>query len=949
MTIVVGAVPATPRARSNDKEACMVIGNDIQFVLRFEDVEDASPSLLGGKGAHLCEMARLGLPVPPGFVITTEACRQYRQDRQFPDGLWDQVVASLQALEERTGRRFNDPEAPLVVSVRSGAPISMPGMMDTILNLGLNHATTAALGREMGDARPALDSHRRFLQSYGSVVLGVPGDAFERILDIHRDKAGVNFDFELQPQSLNQIIAEFTTLTEGRIPTAPWEQLQHAVEAVFASWDNPRAVHYRDYYGIDGDMGTAAVVMRMVYGNLGPDSGTGVLFSRNPATGESVLFGEYLPNAQGEDVVAGVRTPTRLDQLQATQPDVHAELYRVAQQLERHYRDVQDVEFTVERSQLYMLQTRTAKRSVGASVRIAVEMVNEGLISKEEALQRVDPRELPTILLPQFETEALRRADEGGAQIAKGLAASPGAATGRIALDPDRAVAAAAQGQRVILVRNETSADDIHGIIKAEGVLTCRGGLTSHAAVVTRGMGKPCVVGAEEIQVDMENRTVTAGGKVLEEGDTISLNGSRGRVYIGRIKTIAPSLDNLNEMTTLLGWADDARTLQVWANADTPNDAERAREFGAEGIGLCRTEHMFFAAERLPHMRQVLLNAGEAQELTGRRQNLEKQVAEAPLARRAQAQEQLDSFQAGFPTSPAVRRFREGIERLEEFQREDFTGILRAMRGLPVVIRLLDAPLHEFLPTAEEIPDFVETISRGADDDLDEAQVLTLVQRTREANPMLGHRGCRLGITFPEIYEMQVRAILRAAAGLASEGVAVHPEIMIPLASHVNELAHLRALVDRVKDEVEQAGGPRVNVKYGSMIEVPRAALTAAELAQEAEFFSFGSNDLTQMGFGYSRDDAEGKFLNTYLDMGILPTNPFNTLDISGIGQLVRMAAENGRAVRPDIGLGICGEHGGDPASIFFCHKIGLDYVSASPMRVPGARLAAAQAAIQQP
>ena len=925
----------------------MVIGSDIQFVFRFEDVEDASTSLLGGKGAHLCEMAQLGLPVPPGFVITTEACRQYRKAREFPDGLWDQVVDNLQALEKATGRRFNDPTNPLVVSVRSGAPISMPGMMDTILNLGLNHATTAALGHEMGDVRPALDSHRRFLQSFGGVVLGLPGEGFERVLEHHRQKAEASFDYELQPDALNQIIAEFITLTEGRIPTDPWNQLKQAVEAVFASWDNPRAIYYRDYYGIDGDMGTAAVVMRMVYGNLGADSGTGVLFTRNPATGEHVLFGEYLPNAQGEDVVAGVRTPMRLDQLHEAQPDVHGELHRVAKELELHYKDVQDVEFTVERARLYMLQTRSAKRSAGASVRIAVEMVNEGLITKEEALARVDPRELPTILLPQFEPEALRRADEGGAQIAKGLAASPGAATGRIALDPDRAVEAAAQGQRVILVRAETSADDIHGIIKAEGVLTSRGGLTSHAAVVTRGMGKPCVVGAEEIQVDMENRTVTAGGKVLEEGDTISINGARGRVYIGRIQTIAPSLDKLEEMRTLLAWADETRTLQVWANADTPEDADRARQLGAEGVGLCRTEHMFFAPDRLPHMRQVLLHAGEAQELTSRVQTLERLVSEATAARRGDVQEDLEKVRKEANASPATQRFRGGLKRLEEFQEEDFTGILRAMEGLPVVVRLLDAPMHEFLPSPEEIPEFLEATQLGDDNDLDEAQVLMLVERSREANPMLGHRGCRLGITFPEIYEMQVRAMLRAAAKLSAEGLHVHPEIMIPLASHVNELAHLRLLVDRIKEQVEAEEKATVDVKYGSMIEVPRAALTAGELAKEAEFFSFGSNDLTQMGFGYSRDDAEGKFLNSYLEMGVLPTNPFNTLDTDGIGQLMQIAVEKGKATRPDISLGLCGEHGGDPASIHFCHDVGLHYVSASPMRVPGARLAAAQAVLR--
>ena len=925
----------------------MAVSRKVRFVYQFEEVEEASPALLGGKGAHLCEMAKLGLPVPPGFVITTEAFRRYQANgRELTAELWQEVQQNLRTLEEKIGRRFGDPAQPLVVSVRSGAPVSMPGMMDTILNLGLTDANVGGLAALMGEERPALDAYRRFLQGFGHVVLGVPKETFDRVLEEQRARAGVRFDHELGPQALRRIIQEFQRLTGGRVPQDPWEQLRMAVGAVFGSWFNPRAVAYREHYRISADMGTACVVMAMVFGNLGPDSGTGVLFTRDPATGERRLYGEYLPNAQGEDVVAGVRTPMHLEQLRQELPQVYRELEEVAARLERFYRDAQDVEFTVERGRLYMLQTRSAKRTATAAVRMAVEMVEEGLISREDALRRVDPDDMPALLLPRFAPDALEEASRNGAQLAQGIGASPGAATGRIVLDAEKAVEAAARGERVVLVRPETSPDDIHGIIQARGVLTSRGGITSHAAVVTRGMGKPCVVGCEELRVDLESRTVTARGRVLKEGDEVSIDGATGMVYAGAIATVEPTIGQVEELRTLLGWADAVRRLQVWANADTPEDAARARELGAQGIGLCRTEHMFFDPERLPFFQQVILTAAEAQRLTSRVAEAEAQLREAPPEGRARLEQEVAARRAEAEASPDVRRFREALARLEEFQESDFYGILKAMRGLPVIIRLLDALMHEALPPEREVREELERRRAHGQDTTEQQRLLELLERTREANPMMGHRGCRMGITFPEVYEMQVRAILRAAARLTREGVEVHPEIMVPLAGHVNELRRLRALVDRVRLQVEEEYGVRVPSLYGTMIEVPRAALTADELAQEAEFFSVGSNDLTQMAFGYSRDDAEGKFLRTYLELEVLPADPFRTLDVRGVGELIRIAVERGRRTRPGMSIGICGEHGGDPASVRFCHEAGLDYVSASPLRVPVARLAAAQAAL---
>ncbi len=851
--------------------------------------------LLGGKGAGLHEMARIGIPVPPGFTITTRACTAYFETGGFPEGLETQVREAVAALEAWTGKRFGG-SPPLLVSVRSGAPISMPGMMDTVLNLGLNDETVEALAQVTSNPRFAWDSYRRFLEMFGDVVMGIPRRRFEDLLEQAKEEAGVQADAELDTARLQNLVRAFKAVyaEEGRaFPQDPWEQLWAAIRAVFDSWNNPRAIAYRKIHGIPDHLGTAVNVVTMVFGNMGDDSGTGVAFTRNPATGEKELYAEYLPNAQGEDVVAGIRTPLKIDALRAQFPSIYEELVRHAAALEAHYRDMLDLEFTVERGKLYFLQVRVGKRTARAMVKIAVDLVHEGRISREEALLRVDPYKVEELFHPMLDPS------HDGEPIASGIPASPGAAVGRIALDAPTAQKMRERGERVVLVRPETSPDDIRGMAASEGILTARGGATSHAAVVSRGMGKPCVVGAGDLIIDEAAREIRIRGRdglVLREGDWISIDGTTGKIFAGPVPTLPPSPD-FPEFVELLSWADAFRRLRVRANADTPEDARRARAFGAEGIGLARTEHMFFEGERIYAMQEMIL-------------------ADTPEARR------------------------EALAKLLPYQKEDFKGLFRAMDGLPVTIRTLDPPLHEFLPKEPEAQRaLAERLGVPVE------KVAERVEALKELNPMLGFRGVRLGMLYPEITEMQARAMLEAACEVQAEGVEVHLEIMIPLVSTAEELRHQRALVERVAETVFREKGVRVPFKVGTMIEIPRAALTADEIAGVAEFFSFGTNDLTQTTFGFSRDDI-GKFLPYYVEQGILPHDPFQRLDTRGVGQLVAMATEKGKATRPDLKVGICGEHGGDPDSVTFFHRAGLDYVSCSPFRVPVARLAAGRAAL---
>ncbi len=862
-------------------------------------------NLLGGKGANLAEMASIGLPVPPGFTITTDVCTAfYANDRRYPDGLREQVAAALARVEEAVGLRFGDADAPLLVSVRSGARVSMPGMMDTVLNLGLNDETVQGLERRSGDPRFAWDSYRRFIQMYGSVVLGVDHHRFEEIIEGAKIDAAVAEDTALTAEDWRRVVDEYKAMVATErgnpFPQDPHDQLWGAIGAVFGSWMNPRANTYRRLHDIPADWGTAVNVQAMVFGNMGEDCATGVCFTRDPSTGEDLFYGEFLVNAQGEDVVAGIRTPQPLSRARAKPgevsmeealPNAYAELLRVRETLERHYRDMQDIEFTIQQNHLYMLQTRNGKRTAAASLRIAVEMAEAGLISRSEAIQRVNPQSLDQLLHPTLDPKAPRTL------LSKGLPASPGAASGTIVFSADEAESRAAKGEAVILVRIETSPEDIHGMHAARGILTTRGGMTSHAAVVARGMGRPCVAGAGGIQVDYGTQTLAAGGKILRAGDTITLDGATGEVFAGSVLMVEPQLSG--DFGTLMAWADDARRLGVRTNAETPLDAETARRFGAEGIGLCRTEHMFFDPERIGAVRQMIMAGDEH----GRR-----------LA----------------------------LARLLPFQRADFVELFRIMAGLPVTIRLLDPPLHEFLPHGEaELRDVAEALGQ------DMAAIRQRAQDLQEANPMLGHRGCRLGITYPEIYEMQARAIFEGAIQAAKEaGKAPVPEIMIPLVGMRKELEITRALVDGVASAVFQETGQKIEYSVGTMIELPRAALMADRIAEVADFFSFGTNDLTQTAFGLSRDDA-GKFLPYYVEHGILPKDPFVSLDVEGVGELVRIAVEKGRRVKNGLKCGICGEHGGDPASIQFCEAAGLDYVSCSPYRVPVARLAAAQAALE--
>jgi pyruvate,orthophosphate dikinase len=861
-------------------------------------------NLLGGKGANLAEMASIDLPVPPGFTITTELCTEfYKNQKRYPDDLAPQVEEALARIEQAVGRRFGDPKKPLLVSVRSGARVSMPGMMDTVLNLGLNDDTVRGLAETSGDHRFAWDSFRRFIQMFGSVVLGVDHHRFEEVIETVKLDAGVIEDTALSPADWQRVVEEYKELvldeTGKAFPMDPKDQLWAAIGAVFGSWMNPRANTYRRLHDIPADWGTAVNVQAMVFGNMGPDCATGVCFTRDPSTGENMFYGEFLVNAQGEDVVAGIRTPQPLSKgaakngevsMEDALPEAYAELCRVRETLERHYHDMQDIEFTVQQNKLYMLQTRTGKRTAAASLRIAVEMAEGGLITRQEAVMRVNAQALDQLLHPTLDPKAPRTL------LSKGLPASPGAASGAVVFSADDAEMRAAKGEAVILVRIETSPEDIHGMHAARGILTTRGGMTSHAAVVARGMGRACVAGAGGVSVDYGARTLSAGGRTIRGGETITIDGATGEIFVGQVATVEPTMSG--DFATLMDWADASRRLKVRTNAETPLDAETARKFGAEGIGLCRTEHMFFAPERIGAVRQMIMASDEA----GRRVALEK---------------------------------------LLPFQRQDFVELFRIMAGLPVTIRLLDPPLHEFLPHGDqEIADVASALGQDVEAMRRRAAELA------EANPMLGHRGCRLGISYPEIYEMQARAIFEAALAIAEEtGQPVVPEIMIPLVGTRRELEITRAQVERVAKEVLEKSGNHIDYLIGTMIELPRAALTADKIAEVADFFSFGTNDLTQTTFGLSRDDA-GKFLPHYVEAGILPKDPFVSLDIEGVGELVRIAADKGRATKPGIKLGICGEHGGDPTSIAFCEAVKLDYVSCSPYRVPVARLAAAQAAL---
>lgn len=855
-------------------------------------------NLLGGKGANLAEMSGLGIPVPAGFTITTEVCTYYYDhDKQYPDALEKQVLDNVAKLENVMGGKFGDATNPLLLSVRSGARVSMPGMMETVLNLGLNDEITEGLIARSNNPRFGWDSYRRFIQTYGDVVMGVTPegleiDPFEAAIEEIKERRGIEDDLDMTVEDLKTLVDMFKDIVKTRtgqnFPTDPIEQLWGGIGAVFGSWQADRAITYRRLENIPGDWGTAVNVQSMVYGNMGDDCATGVAFTRDPSTGENTFYGEFLTNAQGEDVVAGVRTPEPVERLKSRQPEAYQTLEDIYQTLENHYRDMQDIEFTVQQSKLWMLQTRNGKRTAAAAVKIAVDMVNEGLITRREAVQRVEPEQLDQLLHPTFDPSVERNV------LATGLPASPGAASGKVVFLAEEAEEAAEQGEHVLLVRLETSPEDIGGMNAAQGILTARGGMTSHAAVVARGMGKCCVAGCGDLAIDYTANQFSVGDTVVKGGDWVSIDGSTGEVMLGQVPTQEPELSG--DFAILMSWADEIRTLNVRTNADTPHDSAVAREFGAEGIGLCRTEHMFFEGDRINIVREMIL----ADDEEGRRGALEK---------------------------------------LLPIQRGDFEGIFNAMAGLPVTIRLLDPPLHEFLPHES---DQQEEMARRLDTSLRVIQ--DKVESLNEFNPMLGHRGCRLGITYPEIYEMQVRAILEAAANVGSKAV---PEIMIPLVGTVKEFTELKIMTDRVARAVESETGKRVAYLVGTMIEIPRAALTAAEIAEHAEFFSFGTNDLTQMTYGYSRDDA-GKFLGEYVEKGILENDPFQTLDQTGVGQLVELGTKNGRGARSDLKVGICGEHGGDPSSVHFCHNIGMDYVSCSPFRVPIARLAAAHAALEE-
>jgi len=902
-----------------------------KWVYRFEEITECEAKaggdwdqvrgLLGGKGANMAEMVRLEIPVPPGFTVSTEACNAYLEaGGALPEGLWDQVTQALEQIETQTGKKFGDPTNPLLVSCRSGAKFSMPGMMDTVLNLGLNDETAEGMVALTGDARFVYDAYRRLIQMFGSVVKGIPDEAFEEVLTQARRRAGVESDTELSADDWRRVVGQFKTIfrhySQQEFYRDPLEQLRQGIEAVFKSWNGKRAVDYRNAAGIAHDLGTAVSIVTMVFGNMGADCATGVAMTRNGSTGEQVIEGDYLINAQGEDVVAGIRKTEDLLSLKSAMPQAYDQLEKIAATLETHYREMQDVEFTIENGKLWMLQTRDGKRTAQAAVRIAVEMAKEGLISRQEAVQRVSPEQVDFFLHPQFDPQATAAAGAAGRLLARGLNVSPGAAVGVVALDADLAETwAKKEDRQVIMVRPETKPDDVHGMLAAQGILTSRGGRTSHAALVARQFGKPAVVGVEAMKIDMQDREIEIDGQVILEGDWISIDGTLGHLYVGQVPTIVPDIKD-PWLMELLTWADEIRTLGVWANADYPQDARRARDYGAEGIGLCRTEHMFMETDRLPLVHQMIM--------------------------------------ADFPSER-----REAIQALLPFQREDFSGLFRVMDGLPVIVRLIDPPLHEFLPghgeLMQELADLKIQLRSAANlADMDKLieqiaakeRIFKRVNALRESNPMLGLRGVRLGILIPELTSMQVRAIFEAACAVAKEGVQVHPEIMIPLTCHVNELKIQREVLEGVAQKVMEEAGLTIDYKFGTMIEIPRAALTAGQIAEFAQFVSFGTNDLTQTTYGISRDDAEADFLIKYMEDGILPDNPFATIDQDGVGRLMDLAVSEGRKVKPDLECGICGEHGGEPRSIALCNAMGLNYVSCSPFRVPIARLAAAHAAL---
>jgi pyruvate, orthophosphate dikinase len=910
---------------------------DKKWVYLFTEVDQAESyvggdwegvrSLLGGKGANLAEMTRIGVPVPPGFTVTTEACNAYlAAGEQFPEGMWDQELDALKHVEEQTGKKFGDPNNPLLVSCRSGAKFSMPGMMDTVLNLGLNDETAQGMIRLTGDERFVYDSYRRLVEMFGAVVLGIPDEAFEHPMAQYKLEKGVKLDIELSAEDWKSLTGTFKkVILENKgfeFPQDPYEQLKLATEAVFESWNGRRAVDYRNHAGIRHDLGTAVNIQTMVFGNMGSTSGTGVAFTRDPATGERIMYGDYLLNAQGEDVVAGIRNTEKIEHLEKDLPEAYREFLEICERLERHYKDMQDVEFTIERGKLWMLQTRNGKRTAKSEVTIAVDMANEGLITKEQALLRVTPDQVDTLLHPQFDFHAKLSASDEGRLLAKGVNASPGAAVGQVYFDADTSEKMAKEeGQNVIMVRPFTKPDDVHGMLAAKGILTSEGGATSHAAVVARQFGVPCVVGASAIRLDLDKRQFESNGVVVKEGAWISVDGTSGEVFLGQMPTISPSLEEQTDLLTLLDWADEVssrdgirkapegwptRGLQVWANADYPKDAQRARSYGAVGIGLCRTEHMFFEQERLPIVQRMIL---------------------------------------ADTTEERIK----ALDELLPYQRADFDGLFEAMDGYPVIIRLIDPPLHEFLPSWEETLEEVITMRvKGETEGLAEKEaLLESIQALHESNPMMGLRGVRLSILMPEIVEMQVRAIFEAAADVTLRGFDAKPEVMIPLTGHVNELKFIQPRLERIAADVMREKNVQFHYKFGTMVEIPRAAVTAAEIAEVTEFFSFGTNDLTQMTYGYSRDDAERNFLLRYVETGILPKNPFQTIDREGVGRLMEMAVKEGRQSRVDLEVGICGEHGGDPNSIEFCHMIGQNYVSCSPFRVPVARLAAAQAALK--
>ncbi len=871
----------------------------------FREGDASMRNLLGGKGANLAEMTNLGLPVPPGLTITTETCMDYiNKGNKMPEGLMDEVRTALKEVEAQKGQKFGDPVNPLLVSVRSGARVSMPGMMETILNLGLNDQTVEAMIKLTNNPRFCYDSYRRFLTMFGSVAWEMDRQKyFESELEKVKEREGVKQDTEISAEGLKSLIpvykAVIKEVTGKEFPQDPYVQLQEAIEAVFRSWNIPRAVAYRNMNKIDHNFGTAVNVQSMVFGNMGDDCATGVSFTRNPATGENKFYGEYLTNAQGEDVVAGIRTPKPIAELETEMPDLYRQYVDIAKKLELGYKDVQDMEFTIEKGKLYILQTRNGKRTAAAAVRIAVEMCEEGIISKERAIQLVDPYSVNQILLPCFDTKAMAEAKK----ISSGVNASPGAAVGKIVFDTEEAAKRGEAGEKVILVRIETCPDDIHGMAVAQGVLTLRGGATSHAAVVAKGMGKPCVSGCEDIKIDLDRETLTAAdGTVYKKDDVISLDGGKGLVMAGAVKLVEAQIDeNWNKF---FSWVDEIRTMKVESNADTPKDIINSLKFGAEGVGLCRTEHMFMDPERLPWVQKMI-------------------IAGTPEARK------------------------EALAKLLPMQYADFYAMFKELGDKPLTVRLLDPPLHEFLPNKEDLIAEVATLKATGKDASEKEEMLHIVEGLSESNPMMGLRGCRLGLTYPEINEMQVRAIFEACCDLKKEGYKVQPWIMVPLIGHVNELKVAKEILVRVAKDVMAEKGVEVEYKFGTMIEIPRAALTADEIAEHAEFFSFGTNDLTQMTFGYSRDDAEGKFLNRYVEQKILASNPFETLDVKGVGQLVEMSMTKGKAVNPKLVGGVCGEHGGDPDSVKFCHRIGLNYVSCSPFRIPQAKLAAAQAVVE--